>query len=399
MPVSSLVFVVIVAIWAAYLIQHWARRREDAAATRSMEGFSEAMRVLEKRPALPTTQLSTPRPHSYAVKPASGARPTVDVKRAVPAGASRRSSPLVARRALVHVEHDLARHDIAPYAEVDRMPQTARSTNGRAGTGRAGSASAASAPAPVPVAQRRLRAALLVLALLWLPVSVVLTLTHVLMWVSVPFAVLTVAAVLVWLRAEAKADRLRSTSGADTQSYSESYSESYAQDEAPRRRRRQGRGRRDDSVLVPVLSSEDTQVIRSTVVAVEAETVSVSHGSRHAAAAQHAAHQAAARAEKGVFDVQAHVTRGVPVAAPTPAAAPAPEPAPGSVPAPAAQQLPEGSWSPVPVPRPTYALKAKAEPRWTDSGIPADVFDTPEFAEEADELDDRALFARRAVSQ
>ncbi|HSU75099.1 MAG TPA: hypothetical protein VLI66_09155, partial [Terrabacter sp.] len=68
-------------------------------------------------------------------------------------------------------------------------------------------------------------------------------------------------------------------------------------------------------------------------------------------------------------------------------------------PAPAAEQLPEGSWSPVPVPRPTYALKAKAEPRWTDSGIPADVFDTPEFAEEADELDDRALFARRAVSQ
>src|SRR5690242_18105893 len=105
-PVSSLVFVVIVAIWAAYLIQHWARRREDAAATRSMEGFSEAMRVLEKRPALPTTQLNTPRPHSYAVKPASAARPTVDVKRAVPAGASRRSSPLVARRAHAHVEHD-----------------------------------------------------------------------------------------------------------------------------------------------------------------------------------------------------------------------------------------------------------------------------------------------------
>ena len=51
-PVSSLIFVVIVAIWAAYLVQHWARRREDAAATRSVDGFSEAMRVLEKRPAL-----------------------------------------------------------------------------------------------------------------------------------------------------------------------------------------------------------------------------------------------------------------------------------------------------------------------------------------------------------
>jgi hypothetical protein len=65
----------------------------------------------------------------------------------------------------------------------------------------------------------------------------------------------------------------------------------------------------------------------------------------------------------------------------------------------AEQQLPPGSWSPVPVPKPTYALKAKAEPRYTEGGIPADVFDTPEFADEAEELDERALFARRAVSQ
>ncbi len=67
-------------------------------------------------------------------------------------------------------------------------------------------------------------------------------------------------------------------------------------------------------------------------------------------------------------------------------------------PAAAAAEAAPGSWSPVPVPVPTYALKAKAEPRYTDDGIPADVFDTPEFADEADELDDRALFARRAVS-
>src|SRR6476620_5255441 len=130
-PVSSLVFVVIVAIWAAYLVQHWARRREDAAATRSMEDFSEAVRVLEKRPALPVTDLSTPRPHSYAVKPASAARATVDVKRAVPPGRSRRTSPLVARRGQARVEvptpvradtgaaRQHTDHDIAPSAEVD----------------------------------------------------------------------------------------------------------------------------------------------------------------------------------------------------------------------------------------------------------------------------------------
>ena len=90
------------------------------------------------------------------------------------------------------------------------------------------------------------------------------------------------------------------------------------------------------------------------------------------------AHRAA---YSGVFDVQAAQTGGVPLQ-----------------PAAAAAELAPGSWSPVPVPVPTYALKAKAEPRYTDDGIPADVFDTPEFADEADELDDRALFARRAVS-
>ncbi|HET9634043.1 MAG TPA: hypothetical protein VFP73_16720 [Terrabacter sp.] len=391
MPVSSLVFVVIVAIWAAYLVQHWARRREDAAATRSMEDFSEAMRVLEKRPALPVTDLSTPRPHSYAVKPASAARATVDVKRAIPAGASRRSSPLVARRghARVHVPTTVGTdtgaapqhtdHDIADFAEVDRMPQTARPTTGPVRSERPSrSSGSARVTASVPVSRRRLRAALLLLALLWVPVSVVLTVTGVLMWVSIPFAVLTVAAVLVWLRAEARADRLRSTTEHELDS-AQPQARSYSRGAAPERPRREGRGWRHqgleshedyegrERLSLPVLSIEDTQVIRSTVVTLEPGAGAPAQSEKPVA--------------RGVFDLQAVATGPLPVAA-----APA-------------QQAPEGSWSPVPVPPPTYVLKAKAEPRWTDSGIPADVFDTPEFAEEADELDDRALFARRAVSQ
>ena len=133
---------------------------------------------------------------------------------------------------------------------------------------------------------------------------------------------------------------------------------------------------------MPVLSSEDTQVIRSSVSAV---AVGVEH-----LTAAHDAAPVVARTERGVFDVQAPVTGDVVVAAPV---------APVAEAASTVEAAPEGSWSPVPVPKPTYALKAKAEPRWTDGGIPADVFDTPEFADEAEELDDRALFARRAVSQ
>ncbi|MFD1055852.1 hypothetical protein [Terrabacter terrigena] len=379
MPVSSLIFVVIVAIWAAYLVQHWARRREDAAATRSVDGFSEAMRVLEKRPSLPTTELSTPRPHSYAVKPARVAGPTVDVKRAVPAGTSRRHSPLVARRADPQVRAtDLAEttpgrpgtdHDIAPYVtEVDRMHESARQSSSTGARRRPGSAPA---PARVPLAQRRIRAALLLTALLWLPASIVLTVTGLLMWISIPFAVLTVGAVLVWLRAEAQADKLRTSTNEGREAHG-----------------RRLRDRRHDdydwtATHVPVLSSEDTQVIRSSASAVAVgveQMVTVQAAATGAAHAQPAA-QAVAHSEPGVFDVQAPVAGEAPVARAEPEAAP------------------EGSWSPVPVPRPTYALKAKAEPRFTEGGIPADVFDTPEFADEAEELDDRALFARRAVSQ
>ena len=376
-PVSSLIFVVIVAIWAAYLVQHWARRREDAAASRSVEGFSEAMRVLEKRPALPATELRTPRPHSYAVKPATVARPTVDVKRAVPAGTARRHSPLVARRSnhepsqshqsQTHpsqTHQSQTEHDIAPYAaEVDRMPESARQSSPHAPRRHR----PAAAPARVPLAQRRLRAVLLLLAVAWLPVSITLSVTGVLMWVSVPFAVLTIVAVLVWLRAEARADRLRTASSAPAESHRD---DPGARGEGRRRRRR----RHGDEGIShpPVLSTEDTQVIRSAAVAVEAEAL---------APAGPALSTSAPAAEPGVFDVQAQATGEVPVTAAQP------------------QEAPEGSWSPVPVPLPTYALKAKAEPRYTDGGIPADVFDTPEFADEAEELDDRALFARRAVSQ
>lgn len=231
-----------------------------------------------------------------------------------------------------------------------------------------------SQPHRVSMAQRRLRAALLLLALLWVPVSTVLAITGVLLWVSVPFAFVTLVAVLYWLRTEAQADR--------------AHRSDHRSERSDRRRR--------DAAPAPVLSSEDTQVISHRAL----EEARRAAGSRrhpeqgnprhvaHSAPAHHAHEPAAAAAAPaaaydGVFDVQAAQTGGVTVQPDAPAAA--------------AEQVP-GSWSPVPVPVPTYALKAKAEPRWTDDGIPADVFDTPEFADEAEELDDRALFARRAVS-
>ncbi|MEO7069162.1 MAG: hypothetical protein ABI131_01565, partial [Nostocoides sp.] len=104
MAPNGLIFLVVVAIWAAYLVQYWIRRREHLATARSMDRFSESMRVLARRSPLPKSSLETPAPRSYAVSPARSMRPQVLVKRAGvtastslmashPAGSSDSASP------------------------------------------------------------------------------------------------------------------------------------------------------------------------------------------------------------------------------------------------------------------------------------------------------------------
>lgn len=100
---SSLIFVVILAVWAVYLVQHWVRRRDHVATARSVDRFSESMRVLERRRALPRPELVEPAPRSYTVSPLRPARPEVVVKHAtggataVAPSAAYRRAKLVAR--------------------------------------------------------------------------------------------------------------------------------------------------------------------------------------------------------------------------------------------------------------------------------------------------------------
>lgn len=93
---NSLIFAVILAVWAAYLIQHWIRRRDHVATARSVDRFSEAMRVLERRQSLPRADVTPPAPRSYSLSLTRPAHPDVVVKRAGPgvvATAPRRSTP------------------------------------------------------------------------------------------------------------------------------------------------------------------------------------------------------------------------------------------------------------------------------------------------------------------
>jgi hypothetical protein len=105
---SSLVFLILIAIWAAYLLQHWVRRREHLATARSVDRFSDAMRVLDRRSTPPELDVYAPRPRSYAVSPARPSHPEVVVKRDqtvrpdVPTAraAVRRGAPVRPRRVL-----------------------------------------------------------------------------------------------------------------------------------------------------------------------------------------------------------------------------------------------------------------------------------------------------------
>lgn len=372
---GSLIFIVIVAIWAAYLLQHWVGRREHAAATRSVDRFSEAMRVLEKRPLLPTADLREPRPHSYAVTLGPPARPTVEVKRALPAGAPRPHSPLVARRGAAPVPTTSEVEQMKSQAQ-HRSPLAHRPPRADQGAPRPTDPFRGERPARPVVSrtQRRLRAGLLLASLVWVPTSIVLAITGLLMWISVPFALLTFAAVIVWLRTEAAADRARAAG--DDVAQVEASDHSALQQRAVRRSRE--------------LTSEDTQVISAAPTGTSTRTPTRTPTKTPT--------RTSTRASSAVYDVMAApVTTSASASMPAPATATATAASAstghGRTAAPA-----EGTWEPVPVPRPTYTMKVKAAPRLTPSGIPADVFDTPEFSEEADELDERALFARRAAS-
>jgi cytoskeletal protein RodZ len=169
---SSLIFLVIVAIWVAYLIQHWVRRREHLATARSVDKFSEAMRVLERRNPLPTTVLAEAAASSGAgaTSAARDNRPDVVVKHASV------SSPLRARHR--------GKDPLPPAHPVPLIELVPHRTAAQ-------------------VAMRRVRGVLFLVALAALPVTIVLSVAHVLKWLSVGIALVVLVGAVVWLRVSA----------------------------------------------------------------------------------------------------------------------------------------------------------------------------------------------------
>ena len=87
-----MIFLVIIALWAAYLVPHWLRRREQLSASRSVDRFSAAMRVLARRSDAPVAD-RRPASRSYVLMPPREPVRDVVVKRARPV-----SHPVPTRR-------------------------------------------------------------------------------------------------------------------------------------------------------------------------------------------------------------------------------------------------------------------------------------------------------------
>ncbi len=108
MQPSSVIFLALIAVWAAYFLVYWVRRREHLATARTVDDLSASMRVLQR--GAPAVLPETPR--SYAASP-TRAVPALDAlidadppaERVAPAGTDRRSpkrSPVSVRVTPMH---------------------------------------------------------------------------------------------------------------------------------------------------------------------------------------------------------------------------------------------------------------------------------------------------------
>lgn len=318
---SSLIFAVILAVWAAYLVQHWIRRRDHIATARSVDRFSEAMRVLERRQRRPHLDLSEPTARSYAVSLTRPAAPDVVVKRAQP-------SPSLS-------------------------PAVQSGVVGRAGMSRGAQAAgaarrvAASAPGANSV---RTRGILLLVAAAVMLVATALGMMAVLPWWLAPIGigifVVALFAVRQSVRRATRATRPTRSS-------------------MPVASLRPGLSRAPAAVT----STRSARVGRSAAAAgggaAAALAATIQHEGEELAAAARVAVSEVVKptVSRAVYDIDA-VERGSSVVAPDEV---------NEVPAGVETPMAPGTWQPVPVPPPTYTLKAKAHSRLLLNELPAEL--------------------------
>lgn len=323
MPPSSLIFAVIVAVWAAYVIQHWVHRREHVATARSVDRFSEAMRVLERRQRRPHVDLSEPTPRSYSVSLMRPAAPDVVIKRAHP------SSP----RPVVTPPSAPTRHTGAT-----RLPDA---THRR-------------------MSVSRMRGVGLVSAVAIFLVSLIAAATGLLTWWAVLIAAGVVAVAVVMVRRSVSRASVRRAASV------RSVRPVRAAPIPAGRRSRRSMASAGGSAAAAFASNLHDEQLTSLPLAKAAQPPVVVPAAPTAAPAAvidaPTSVSAAIAGSTGVYDIDA-IERGM-AAVPDSGV---------NVPPVVAEPLEPGTWAPVPVPPPTYTLKAKARPRPVRAELPTEL--------------------------
>jgi hypothetical protein len=174
---SSLIFVVVILVWAAYVTQDWVKRRDHIATARTIDRFSESMRVLDHRAALAAAA-----PHSSGPGMSGSPAAPAMVRRPDEDGVTMDAEP---------GQHPTARR------ERQRQPEPGRRQH--AG-GRGGS------PRPRPV-RRRGRGTLALLAVVGVLAATPLAALGYLEWVAPAACAGVLVLSLVWVRLGLAASR------------------------------------------------------------------------------------------------------------------------------------------------------------------------------------------------
>lgn len=343
-------FVAVLAIWAAYLLQHWVRRREYLATARSVDRYSEAMRVLERRTPVLTND-AAPRQH-----PALLSRPQVTVVPASAEPAVRTPGDPVVTSAQTQTPAVGLSRGVARAVKVARMRPR-------------------SVPAPV-------RGLAFLVALVGLPVLLVLSVLGRTPWSAVLLDVVALGLVVVWLRRAAVARRKARRGGAAARSAARPAARPAAM---PAARPVQKQAANRPRAGFPARSARPSNPSRSS---------RTSRPARQAPAASQAPAAPAARLAQGA--PLGSTTEQVAAAGPDPARRQAlideaTQPIPvADLP----QETPAaGTWSPVYVPPPTYTLKDMAH-----RPPPAPIEEPVEQIEVEPEVQRLADAVRRAVN-
>ena len=343
-------FVAVLAIWAAYLLQHWVRRREYLATARSVDRYSEAMRVLERRTPVLTND-AAPRQH-----PALLSRPQVTVVPASAEPAVRTPGDPVVTSAQRQTPAVGLSRGVARAVKVARMRPR-------------------SVPAPV-------RGLAFLVALVGLPVLLVLSVLGRTPWSAVLLDVVALGLVVVWLRRAAVARRKARRGGAAARSAARPAARPAAM---PAARPVQKQAANSPRAGFPARSARPSNPSRSS---------RTSRPAREAPAASQAPAAPEARPAQGA--PLGSTTEQVAAAGPDPARRQAlideaTQPIPvADLP----QETPAaGTWSPVYVPPPTYTLKDMAH-----RPPPAPIEEPVEQIEVEPEVQRLADAVRRAVN-